>query len=326
MSIFKGIILLRRKGGDKLNISIAHKANKGFRLLSIYERLNKGEIIEKEQLAKCLGVTQKTIQRDIEDLRAYITEVHFTEGEVAIKYNKSKNGYYLIHFEREWLTNEEVMALCKILLESRALCKEELDNLINKLLAQVAPNDRKKIKSIIRSEQYHYVPLKHGKYLLSILWELSQLIINNELTKFTYTRQDSVTKEHLVKPVAMMFSEYYFYLIAYMANENKDFPTVFRIDRITHLKGTKQHFSIPYKDRFNEGEFRKRVQFMYSGELKTVTFEFSGPSLEAVLDRLPTAEIIGEKDGVYKIRTEVYGKGIQMWLRSQGDWIKNIEL
>ena len=319
-------MILRWRGGGRLNLSIDYKGNKGFRLLSIYERLNKGEIIEKAQLAECFGVTQKTIQRDIEDLRAYITEAHFADGEVAIKYDKVKNGYYLVRFEREWLTNEEVMALCKILLESRAFCKEELNSFINKLLTQVVPNDRKKIENIIRSEQHHYVPLKHGKYLLSILWELSQLIINSELTRFTYARQDGVTNERLVKPVAIMFSEYYFYLIAYMADGNKDFPTVFRIDRITDLKGTKQHFNIPYKDKFNEGEFRKRVQFMYSGELQRVTFEFSGPSLEAVLDRLPTAEIISENDGVYKIRAEVYGKGIQMWLRSQGDWIKNVDL
>lgn len=319
-------MILRWRGGGRLNLSIDYKGNKGFRLLSIYERLNKGEIIEKAQLAECFGVTQKTIQRDIEDLRAYITEAHFADGEVAIKYDKVKNGYYLVRFEREWLTNEEVMALCKILLESRAFCKEELNSFINKLLTQVVPNDRKKIENIIRSEQHHYVPLKHGKYLLSILWELSQLIINIELTRFTYARQDGVTNERLVKPVAIMFSEYYFYLIAYMADGNKDFPTVFRIDRITDLKGTKQHFNIPYKDKFNEGEFRKRVQFMYSGELQRVTFEFSGPSLEAVLDRLPTAEIISENDGVYKIRAEVYGKGIQMWLRSQGDWIKNVDL
>lgn len=319
-------MILRWQGGGRLNLSIDYKGNKGFRLLSIYERLNKGEVIEKAQLSECFGVTQKTIQRDIEDLRVYITEAHFAEGKVAIKYDKVKNGYYLVRFEREWLTNQEVMALCKILLESRALCKEELNGLISKLLTQVVPNDRRKIENIIRSEQHHYVPLKHGKYLFSILWELSQLIINSELTRFTYARQDGVTNERLVKPVAIMFSEYYFYLIAYMADGNKDFPTVFRIDRMADLKGTKQHFSIPYKDRFNEGEFRKRVQFMYSGELQRVTFEFSGPSLEAVLDRLPTAEIISEKDGVYKIRTEVYGKGIQMWLRSQGDWIKNIDL
>ncbi len=61
---------------------------------------------------------------------------------------------------------------------------------------------------------------------------------------------------------------------------------------------------------------------MYSGELKKVTFEFSGPSLEAILDKLPTAEVIGEKDGVYTIRAESYGEGIHMWLNSQGDWVK----
>lgn len=318
--------MLRCLGGDRLNLGIDYNGNKGFRLLSIYERLNKGEIIEKAQLAEYFGVTQKTIQRDIDDLRAYIAEVHFAESEVAIKYDKVKKGYYLVRFEREWLTNEEVISLCKILLESRAFCKEELNSLISKLLTQVVPNDRKKIEDMIRNEQHHYVPLQHGKHLFSILWELSQLITNSELTRFTYTRQDGVTNVRLVKPVAIMFSEYYFYLIAYMADGNKDFPTVFRIDRITDLKGTKQHFNVPYKDKFNEGEFRKRVQFMYSGELQRVTFEFSGPSLEAVLDRLPTAEIISDNDGVYKIRAEVYGKGIQMWLRSQGDWIKNIDL
>lgn len=319
-------MMLRCLGGDRLNLGIDYNGNKGFRLLSIYERLNKGEIIEKAQLAEYFGVTQKTIQRDIDDLRAYIAEVHFAESEVAIKYDKVKKGYYLVRFEREWLTNEEVISLCKILLESRAFCKEELNSLISKLLTQVVPNDRKKIEDMIRNEQHHYVPLQHGKHLFSILWELSQLITNSELTRFTYTRQDGVTNVRLVKPVAIMFSEYYFYLIAYMADGNKDFPTVFRIDRITDLKGTKQHFNVPYKDKFNEGEFRKRVQFMYSGELQRVTFEFSGPSLEAVLDRLPTAEIISDNDGVYKIRAEVYGKGIQMWLRSQGDWIKNIDL
>lgn len=319
-------MMLRCLGGDRLNLGIDYNGNKGFRLLSIYERLNKGEIIEKAQLAEYFGVTQKTIQRDIDDLRAYIAEVHFAESEVAIKYDKVKKGYYLVRFEREWLTNEEVISLCKILLESRAFCKEELNSLISKLLTQVVPNDRKKIEDMIRNEQHHYVPLQHGKHLFSILWELSQLITNSELTRFTYTRQDGVTNVRLVKPVAIMFSEYYFYLIAYMADGNKDFPTVFRIDRITDLKGIKQHFNVPYKDKFNEGEFRKRVQFMYSGELQRVTFEFSGPSLEAVLDRLPTAEIISDNDGVYKIRAEVYGKGIQMWLRSQGDWIKNIDL
>jgi len=129
-----------------------------------------------------------------------------------------------------------------------------------------------------------------------------------------------------VKPIAIMFSEYYSYIIGFMAENSKKFPTIYRVDRIANMIVTKQNFNIPYKDKFDDGEFRKRVQFMYSGELQRVTFEISGLYSEAVLDRIPTAEIISDKDGVYKICSEVYGNGIQMRLRSQGDWIKNVDL
>jgi len=287
----------------------------------MFELLNKGEIIKKAELATRYGVTEKTIQRDIEDLREYLACTHFDEGEVAIAYDRSRSGYYLVHMEREWLTNEEVLAVCKILLESRAFCKEELDRLLKKLLAQVTPNDCKQVEKIISNEKCYYVPLKHCKKLLTAIWELSQYITKQEVLRIVYSRQDGTEREHEVKPVAIMFSEYYFYLIAYMANESKEFPTVFRIDRIGSFQGTEARFCIPYTDRFKDGEFRKRVQFMYSGELRRVKFEYSGPSIEAVLDRLPTAKILSKKDGCYIVSAEVYGDGIDMWLRSQGDLV-----
>jgi predicted DNA-binding transcriptional regulator YafY len=143
-------MILRCLGGDRVNLGINYNGNKSFRLLSIYERLNKGELLTKDKMAIEFNVSEKTIQRDIDDLRAYLAETHFADGEVAIKYDKVKNGYYLVRFEREWLTNEEVMALCKILLESRALCKEELNSLISKLLNQVVPNDRRKIRIFLQ--------------------------------------------------------------------------------------------------------------------------------------------------------------------------------
>ena len=304
---------------------IDYNGNKGFRLLSIYETLNKGELVSKASLAQQYNVAEKTIQRDIDDLRAYLADTHFDEAEVSIKYDKIRKGYYLVRFEREWFTNEEVLAICKILLESRAFNKSELDALLSKLLLQVVPSTRKVISDMIASEKHCYVPLKHGKDLLNPIWELSQYISRNEIISFQYKRQDGVMKEHRIKPVAIMFSEYYFYLVSYMADDRKEHPTVFRIDRMENIKGTKERFSIPYKDKFSDGEFRKRVQFMYSGELRTVNFTYGGPSIEAVLDRLPTAEIVKEENGVYTIKAEVYGNGIDMWLRSQGDYITNIK-
>ena len=133
-----------------------------------------------------------------------------------------------------------------------------------------------------------------------------------------------------VQPVGIMFSEYYFYLTAFLEKrntfENPDdlFPTIYRIDRIKNLQVLDEHFQLPYRDRFEEGEFRKRVQFMYGGKLQTIRFRYTGPSIEAVLDRLPTAKIIAQDEGGWTISAEVFGKGIDMWLKSQGDYIKDV--
>ena len=121
-----------------------------------------------------------------------------------------------------------------------------------------------------------------------------------------------------------MFSDFYFYLIAWIADNSKTDYTVFRVDRITDIESKNERFDIPYSSRFNEAEFRKRVQFMYPGKLRTIRFRFKGPSLEAILDRLPTAKIESEDSSGVIVRAEVYGNGADMWLKSQGEWVEYI--
>ena len=306
-------------------MEIDFKENKGFRLLQLYERLSRGEVVRKAELAQKFAVTDKTIQRDIEELRAYLTETRTDASEASIVYERNRGGYLLTHAASEWLTNEDVLAVCKILLESRAFCKEELDALLKKLLRQTAPQDRAQVRKLILSEQHYYVPLRHGKKLLSAIWELSQHMTAQHTIRISYCRQDGTERTHEVNPVAIMFSEYYFYLIAYLADGRKEFPTIFRIDRIARFAPTGATFRVVHKKKFSDGEFRQRIQFMYAGELRRVTFDYSGASVEAVLDRLPTAKILSKDNGVYRIAAEVYGNGIDMWLRSQGDAVKLVE-
>ena len=64
---------------------------------------------------------------------------------------------------------------------------------------------------------------------------------------------------------------------------------------------------------------------MYPGDLNTIRFEYNGPSIEAMLDRIPTAEIEKTENNKYTIKAECYGKGILMWLRSQGDYVKILQ-
>ena len=63
---------------------------------------------------------------------------------------------------------------------------------------------------------------------------------------------------------------------------------------------------------------------MTAGKHMKIKFKYSG-LLEAILDRLPTAEVIEQKDDYYIIQAEVYGLGIKMWILSQGDRIEVIK-
>ena len=82
-----------------------------------------------------------------------------------------------------------------------------------------------------------------------------------------------------------------------------------------------EHFKIPYADRFEEGEFRKRIQFMYGGKLRKIRFRYQGESVEVILDRLPTAKILKKENESYLIEAEVFGKEVDMWVHSQGESI-----
>ena len=66
---------------------------------------------------------------------------------------------------------------------------------------------------------------------------------------------------------------------------------------------------------------------MFGGELRKIQFLYKGLSIEAVLvlDRFPTAEIISHDDKGWLIKAEVYGDGVDIWLRGQGDIIEVID-
>jgi predicted DNA-binding transcriptional regulator YafY len=295
---------------------MTNKIDKVFRLLQMHERLSRGESIIKGNAITEFGIPPKTFQRDIDSLRLHYTEQ--SQGELV--YDRKRNCYRL-SAPKTNLTKEEIFAICKVLLESRAFNKAELNDIISKFLWQCEASERKIVNNLFANERINYIPLQHCTPLIEKLWRLAERVNEQSIIELTYKRSDGVVRMYKVKPVGVMFSEFYFYLIAYIADDSKVFPTVFRIDRIIADKTTEQKFNLPYKDRFSEAEFRKRVQFMYSGELRTVRFLYRGV-LEAVLDRLPTAKVEKMTDGGAIIRAEAYGRGIDMWLLSQGDKVE----
>ena len=296
---------------------------KSERLLQIYSRLVSGDVLSKKELAQQFHVTERSIQRDMESLRCFFAEQGLRQD---IVYDKKEGGYRLEQPAIPLLDNSEILAVCKILLESRAMRRDEMLPILDKLVSCCVPERSKQaVTELLANEKHHYVEPHHGRPLLPGLWEIGQTVQNHQVMEIEYERlKEPKLVRRRVLPVGIMFSEYYFYLTAFLEDkttfENPEdlFPTIYRIDRIKSFRVLDEHFKVPYKGRFQEGEFRKRVQFMYGGKLERIKFKYTGPSIEAVLDRLPTAEIVEQDEEGWTVEAEVFGKGIEMWLRSQG--------
>lgn len=286
----------------------------------MYDRLKSGHELKKKEEAARFKVSEKSIQRDLESIRRYLEKERQNE---YVEYDFSKRVYVLITDQVDWFGNEEIFAILKVLIESRAFPKVIMHNIIDKFI-QVAPlHKQTTINNMLLNEKHLYVELNHKKDLIQMLWQLSLAIQSKNVISMKYLREfDEKANERLVKPVGIVFSEYYFYLVAYQHQREFDYPTIYRIDRIQEFNQTSMKFKVPYKDRFQEGEFRKRVQFMYTGDLLKVKFKYNGPSPQAVLDRLPTAQIIKKLDDSLIFEAEVFGKGIKMWLLSQGKFVE----
>lgn len=304
------------------------------RVLKLYHEFLSGKTVNKNEAAEQYHVNARSIQRDIDSIRDFLSEQCSKEGVVRkIEYDKKENGYRLVTQEVEHLSKGEVLALCKIVLESRAFTKEQVEKQLQIILNLcVSPKEKSDVEWLISNELFHYHDPAHASIDPDNLWKVAQAIRSQSVLEIKYQKlKEQRIVERTVAPVGLLFSEYYFYLMGIITDtatresfqkRNDPFPTIYRLDRILSIHDTGEKYSVPYKDRFKEGEYKNRIQYMFGGEPQKIAFNYTGPSVEAVLDKFPMAKVVDEKQGICSIEAEVFGTGVKMWLLSQGSRVK----
>lgn len=305
---------------------MAYIGGKCDRKLAIFYNLSEGVPVNTKDAAQYYNVSTKTIQRDIDAIRSFLSENNNEKGtQKEVVYDRKNDNYYISGNDK--LCAKEIFAISKVLLDSRAFCKNEFMPILDKLVDRYSYDGEKKhIQDMIANEKFHYTEPRHKKEVVEAVWELSKAVKSRNLVKITYERlTEPKHQERVVQPVGIMFSDFYFYMAAFIPEKHTEYPTIYRIDRLESFEILEEKFEVPYKNRFEEGEFRKRVQFMYGGELLRIKFKYYGESVEAILDRIPTAVIENAENGVYTIKAEVFGRGIKPWILSQADKIEVLE-
>lgn len=294
-----------------------------YRILEIFFRGLRGEDISVQELAQEYSVSTKSVSRSINELKNFLADNRELVGNTELQYSYQDKCYHL--YMDEFLSSKELFALVEVMIGARAFSQEELLELTAKLKRFTTPQDSKRLNELIRKELYHYPEVKHDcESVQDNLWQLMNCITDKREISIDYYKMDRTFVTHRLYPLSVMFTDYYFYLIACKTDGDINKPLYFRVDRIKHITEHRKN-EIKHIPNFDEGLLRKQSLFMWPGKLRTIRFEFSGPSVQAVLDKLPTAKIIeclGDKK--YLIEAETYGDGIKMWLLSQGSWVKVI--
>ena len=267
-----------------------------------------------------IKITERTFERDIEDIRLFLSEL-YTNKELL--FDRRKKAYYLTGCYQIEISTVEICAIIKIIMSSRALNRAEIEGMILAIYKLIPWEKQNVIRQIISNEISNYKELQHGKAILKMNWDLNQAILKQKKIELLYYKATGEKVKRKVSPVSVIVSEFYFYLIAFIDDKEYNFPAFFRIDRVESFKLLEESYSRELFEKYNVGKMKNSIQFMYAGELVQVKLKCKKTSLEAVLDRLPNAEIINEEKEMFLLKTEVFGQGLVKWILTQGE---NVEL
>ncbi len=305
------------------------------RVLEILFRLVIGSEISVAELANEYEVSTKSISRDINEIKNFIADHRDLLSNAELKYSNSSKKYYL---ELPYfLDSDEMFALVKVLIGARGFTKNQTLEIIGKLKRFTTKQDQNVINKLISNEVYHFNEVKHDcKDVIDNLWKLTSCIDKHKEITVSYYKMNRDYVERRVRPLAITFTDYYFYLIGYQECSGKEKKCgdvsgdkasswdirYYRVDRIVGIVEHRTEFDVKDKNKFDEGDLMSKIQFMFPGKTRHIRFEFSGPSVQAILDKIPTAKVVEIKNGIHIIEADVFGSGINMYLLSQGSWVK----
>ena len=305
------------------------------RILEIYQDLLDNREVNIDVKSEKFGVDKKTIKRDLTAVE------EFLDTRYQLEIQKSKPNIYKLSRENAGrLTQTEVLAVCNILLNSRAFSKKEMKRLLDKIIEHNLDKEESKyVTALTGNEMHHYAELSTSKQIapedfLENMKNIAEAVVSQRKIEIEYKRNEDINSiKRKLCPLAIMFSEMYFYMAAKIEDKKIEeklrrnycsSPAIYRLDRISRVKILDEHFTISDKDRFEAGQFKNKSKFMYGGNIRHITFDYTGTNKGMILDQIPNATEMYTKGNTTRFRAAIIGDGPEMWLRLLKDAVKII--
>lgn len=201
---------------------------KFLRLLSILNKLDRGEKVSTQSLAEEFNVNIRTIQRDID----LLNETGFLIAPLDKGFYRFEDGFSLRKIQ---LTGEEASMLSFMYEISRSL-GQNFEGVFRNILSKV----------IQKEYEYPYYAKIPSSLTTSVkmpfIKDLEDAICDNHKINLKYKKDDKL-KEYLLRPLKIIFFDGFWYLLA-QADKGKHILK-FRIDRIKEAKVLNEYFDPP---------------------------------------------------------------------------------
>ncbi|MBQ4059702.1 MAG: WYL domain-containing protein [Lachnospiraceae bacterium] len=237
------------------------------RIINLYSSFLEGKVVNKKEEAERFEVNQRTIQRDIDDIRMCFANDMKVNWQVV--YDRNKNGYVLVREGDTRLNSQEIFMLCEVFLKSRILAKEEMISVVDKLVQTcVSREEKQKVISLLAKEKMQYEGLEQETISQQLIKNFNDAVYTQRVVRIQHLAD--VGKEPVwqsVQPIGIVFSGKHFYLTAYVhtKEEEKKYvkdkqSVVYRLDKIMDYRVLQEHFHVPYKNQYEETDFYKLIE------------------------------------------------------------------
>lgn len=294
------------------------------RAVDVLVKLMTGEKITTDVDGKTYyQVSERSLERDTKLIRETLAA-----NEANYRLKQKGKTYWLE--KAGTLSAEEVLALLKIVIGTRALTRDELMLVKDHLLDLVADEERAKIQKLISNTLLRYTPLfsNGDREILPRLKEFANWVSNKAPIKFHYrssvpdSKGRTLAKPGIGVPLSIYFADFYFYVVMYIPERDKSL--VYRLDRFQDAKATRSVVKVPGDKKLDEGALRNKTYLLSGGSDIPYEFRYWGYP-QTALDKLPNSRITdwNREDGSVTIKGDhLASQGALLWVLSQGSQIQ----
>ena len=264
------------------------------KLIKLYELLRK-ETDEDHPISRielCKRLNDIGISSNVRTLSLDI-EVLTENGFEVMSFLKDKEKFYYVP-EHE-LTIPEIKILIDALQAASFVTEKKTADLVEKVAALGGSHKAE----LLKDNMICFNTRKHtNEAILYTVDGIESAIIRKKKIAFNYfhlnekaervyvTTSTGERKRYYVEPVALIFNEDNYYLMAY-SSKHPDSTASYRVDRIDHLEVVEESVLSDEAIKKIDGvaEFTEQAFKMFSGELEDVVLQFDRSIVEPVFDK-----------------------------------------